>query len=85
MLTKQEEYHYTATMVLPDGRHCPELMTEEELIAFLRIPQVSSSRDYSNVIENLKRMHKLPRIHICGKPLYPVHAILKWISEKTTT
>jgi hypothetical protein len=61
-----------------------DLMTEEELIIFLRIPEVSNSEDYHNVIENLKRMHGLPRIHICGKALYPREAILEWIKTKTT-
>ncbi|MCJ7560167.1 hypothetical protein MUO79_06065 [Candidatus Bathyarchaeota archaeon] len=75
-------------VVLPDGNGgftpCPELLTEEELVAFLRIPEVSNAADYHNVIENLKRMHGLPRIHICGKPLYPLQAIRTWIEEKTT-
>ena len=74
--------------VLPDGNGgftpCPELLTEEELIVFLRIPEISKSKDYHNVIENLKRMHDLPRVHICGKPLYPPEAIRQWIREKTT-
>ena len=61
----------------------PDLLTEEELIKFLRIPSVSKASDYHNVIENLKRMHNLPRVHICGKPLYPVEAVKKWIEEKT--
>ncbi len=61
----------------------PDLLTEEELIKFLRIPSVSKANNYHNVIENLKRMHGLPRIHICGKPLYPVEAIRKWTKEKT--
>jgi hypothetical protein len=61
----------------------PELLTEEELVIFLRIPEVSKAKNYHNVIENLKRMHDLPRIHICGKPLYPIEAIRKWIQEKT--
>ena len=73
--------------VLPDGNGwftpCPELMTETEIIKFLRIPEISNSKDYHNVIENLKRMHGLPRIHICGKPLYPVDAIRKWVEENT--
>jgi hypothetical protein len=76
-------------VVLPDGNGgftpCPELLTEEELIAFLRIPQVSNAQNYHNVIDNLKRMHDLPRIHICGKPLYPIEAIRKWIESKTIT
>jgi len=78
----------TTRVILPDGNGgftpCPELLTEEELVAFLRIREVSNAADYHNVIENLKRMHGLPRIHICGKPLYPLQAIRKWIEEKTT-
>ena len=61
----------------------PDLLTEEELIEFLRIPEVSKAKDYSNVIDNLKRMHDLPCIHICRQPLYPTEAIRKWIKEKT--
>ena len=75
-------------VVLPDGNGgftpCPELLTEEELILFLRIPEISNATDYSNVVENLKRMHDLPRIHICGKLLYPREAVKKWIRSKTT-
>ena len=66
------------------GENGCELMTESELIQFLRIPEVSKSKDYHNVIENLKRMHHLPRIHICGKPLYPQEAIKEWVRKKTT-
>jgi hypothetical protein len=76
-----------APTVLQDGNggfiHCPELLTEEELIVYLRIPQVSQAKDYHNVIENLKRVHDLPRIHLCGQPLYPVDAIRQWIRDKT--
>jgi hypothetical protein len=61
-----------------------ELMTEAELIEYLRIPEISRSNDHRNVIENLKRMHNLPRIHICGKPLYPREAVIEWIRRKTT-
>lgn len=75
--------------VLPDGNGgftlCPELLTEEELIAFLRIPEISNLDDYHNVIEHLKRVRKLPRIHICNKTLYPRGAIQKWIEQETTT
>jgi hypothetical protein len=75
-------------MVLPDGNGdftpCPELLTEEELVVFLRIPEISNSQDYHNVIENLKRMHDLPRIHICGKLLFPKEAVKEWIRSKTT-
>ncbi len=61
-----------------------ELMTESELIHFLRISEVSNSKNHHNVIENLKRMHNLPRIYICGKALYPQEAIREWIRQKTT-
>ena len=61
-----------------------ELMTESEVIQFLRIPEISNSKDYHNVIENLKRVRGLPRIHICGKTLYPRKAIKEWIEKKTT-
>ena len=61
-----------------------DLMTEDELVVYLRIPEVSKSKDYHNVVENLKRMHQLPRIRICGKPLYPKEAIREWIKGKTT-
>jgi hypothetical protein len=72
--------------VLPDGNggytSCPDLLTEDELIRFLRIPAVSKAEDYSNVIANLKRMHDLPCIHICKQPLYPLAAVRRWIEEK---
>ena len=90
MLAKDENTvsSFITPAVLPDGNGgftvCPELLTEEELIAFLRIPKVSKSKDYHNVIENLKRMHDLPRIHICGKPLYPLDEIREWVKRKTT-
>jgi len=85
---RQASWEFAATSALPDGNGgftpCPELLTEEELIRFLRIPEVSSAKDFGNVIDNLKRMHDLPRVHICGKPLYPIEAIRGWITKKTT-
>ena len=78
-----------ALSVLLDGNggftSCPELLTEEELIRFLRIPEISKANNYSNVIANLKRVHDLPRLHLCGKTLYPTREIMKWITEKSTT
>ena len=62
----------------------PDLMTEKELIEYLRIPEVSKAKNHHNVISNLKRMHDLPRVHICGQPLYPREAIEEWIRNKTT-
>jgi len=74
-------------VVLPDGdggfTPCPELMTEKELIAFLRISEISNSNDYHNVIEHLKKYRGLPRIHICRKALFPKNAILEWIGKET--
>lgn len=60
----------------------PLLLTEAELIELLRIPEVAKSSDHRNVVENLKRMHDLPCIHICRKPLYPLEAVRKWVLEK---
>ncbi len=78
-------YTFTAPAVLPDSNGgfttCPELLTEDELIRFLRIPQISSSKDHHNVIEHLKRYRDLPRIRICNKVLYPTQAIRKWIER----
>ena len=61
----------------------PELMTEAEVIHFLRIPEISNSKDYHNVIEHLKKFRGLPRIHICRKALYPKRAILEWLEKET--
>ncbi len=84
-----EQSNLTASSALPDGDSRfvprPELMTEQELIRFLRIPEISGSQNYHNVIANLKRMHDLPRIHLCGKTLYPTREVMKWITEKSTT
>lgn len=59
-----------------------ELMTESEVVQFLRIPEISNSKDYHNVIENLKRVRGLPRIHICRKALYPKKAVLEWVEKQ---
>jgi len=76
-----------APAVLPDNHGgfipCPALLTEEELVRFLRIPEVSGAQDHHHVVENLKRMHGLPRIHLCGKVLYPRQAIEEWIRSRT--
>ncbi|MDI6451795.1 hypothetical protein [Anaerobaca lacustris] len=72
--------------MLGDGRGgyvpCPELLTEAELIQYLRIPLISGAADHGNVITNLKRMHGLPCIHISKQPLYPLEAIRLWVQEK---
>ena len=60
----------------------PELMLEEELIRYLRIPEVSKAKDHKYVVENLKRMHNLPCIHISKQPLYPLSAVREWVFNK---
>ena len=42
------------------GQVWPDLMTEDEVIRYLRIPEVSKSGNYANVIQHLKRMRDLP-------------------------
>jgi len=78
---------FSAPSALPDGDSCfvpcPELMTEQELICFLRIPEISGSQNYHNVIEHLKKVRGLPRIHICHKVLYPKKAVLEWVEKET--
>ena len=66
----------------PDPHSFPDLMTEEELIQYLRIPEVSPAKNYHHVIENLIRMHDLPRIHLSNKCLYPKKAIQDWIEKQ---
>ena len=63
---------------------CPTVMTEEELIRFLRIPEISNARNYRNVVENLKRTHGLPRIHLCGKAVYLTDAVKAWLENHIT-
>jgi hypothetical protein len=60
----------------------PELMTETELMHFLRIPDVSRTADPHHVVENLKRFHQLPCIHISRQPLYPLTAVRRWVEDK---
>ena len=85
----ENDHNHEASEVAAKGnggeqRRVPtDLMTEPELIDYLRIPEVSKAKDYHNVIANLTRMHDLPRIHICGKPLYPREAIQEWIRTNT--
>ena len=62
--------------------HPPALMTEGELIQFLRIPEVSKAKDLGHVIENLRRMHGLSCIHISRQPLYPLKSVLEWIDQQ---
>jgi len=85
MTPETQNSSFSAILPASDGncRPCPELLTEEELILYLRIPEVSKAKDFHNVVNNLKRMHNLPRIRLCGQPLYPREAIDEWIRSKT--
>ena len=87
MTPESENITFNATLPGPEGsyRPCPDLLTEDELIQFLRIPKISNAKDYQNVIEHLKRMRDLPRIQLCNKVLYPTRAILDWIQKETKT
>jgi len=69
-----------------DGRlvPCPTVMTEAELIQFLRIPEISNATNHRHVIENLKRNHGLPRIHLCGKVLYLTDSVGDWLQQHVT-
>ena len=82
-LTKRESLHGLCKNVLEKNDNNAELMTEAELIQFLRIPEISNSKDYHNVIEHLKKFRGLPRIHICRKALYLKKAILEWLEKET--
>jgi len=67
----------------PCPSYFPDLMTEEQLIHFLQIPEVSTAKDFHNVVKNLIRMRNLPRIQIGRKLLFPKKAVLEWIEENT--
>jgi hypothetical protein len=85
-MTHLREMASRTTGMLCDSRGnyvpCPDLLTETELIQYLRIPLVSKAADYGNVVDNLKRFHDLPCIHISKQPLYPLEAIRRWVQEK---
>ena len=80
--TNESKYSNTASY-FADGTVVPDLMTESQLIEFLRISEVSTSKDHHNVIKNLIRMRDLPRIQICKKLLFPKEAVLEWINNET--
>jgi hypothetical protein len=77
-----------STTILPsrEGEFglCPTVMTEEELIRFLRIPEISNAKSHRNVVENLKRTRGLPRIHLCGKTVYLTDAVKAWLENHIT-
>jgi len=64
----KNSYNFRSPAVLPDGNG--------------GFTPISNSKDYHNVVENLKRFRGLPRIHICRKTLYPKKAILEWVERQ---
>jgi hypothetical protein len=66
----------------PAVRSWPELLTEEELADFLRLPDVSGKAKAENVIGNLRRKRGLPYLAISNRLVYPLDLIRKWISEQ---
>lgn len=81
------QYH-DRPAILPSPRgsliEYPTVMIEEELIHFLRIPEISQATDHRHVMENLKRGHGLPRIHLCGKTIYLTDTIRAWLQQHVT-
>ena len=82
------QHNIKSTAILPGSEGefglCPTVMTEEELIRFLRIPEISNARSHRNVVENLKRTRGLPRIHLCGKTAYLADAVKAWLENHIT-
>jgi len=86
MISTHEYMESPAILPNPEGAFspCPTVMTEEELIRFLRIPEISTATEYRHVIENLKRRHGLPRIHLCGKTVYLTDSVKQWLQRHVT-
>ncbi|MBN1547127.1 MAG: hypothetical protein JW902_10750 [Syntrophaceae bacterium] len=86
MNSTQQHIKSTANLPGPQGElgPYPTVMTEEELIRFLCIPEISNAGSYRNVIENLKRTRGLPRIHLCGKTVYLTDAVKAWLENHIT-
>ncbi len=54
-----------------ESKSYPDLMTEEELVDYLRIAKISTSKNHRNVIGNLKSARGLPKIYLCLTMRYP--------------
>jgi len=87
MNSTKQNIKFTAILPGSDSQFvpCPTVMTEEELIRFLRIPEISNAKNHRHVIENLKRKHGLPRIHLCGKAVYLTDAVKAWLENHITS
>lgn len=82
----QQRDELSTMLPAPDGGVDPRptVMTEEELIRFLRIPEISNATNHRHVIENLKRNHGLPRVHLCGKTVYLADPVKTWLEKRIT-
>ena len=86
MTISQQQCSLPAILPSQDGGFipCPTVMTEEELIQFLRVPEITNAKNHRHVIENLKRAHGLPRIHLCGKTVYLTDSVKAWLEKHVT-
>ena len=86
MNSTPEDQDLSAIPPNPHGQMIPSppVMTEEELIQFLRIPEISHSRNHHHVIENLKYHHGLSRIHLCGRTVYLTDSVKAWLEKHVT-
>jgi hypothetical protein len=86
MNSTQQSLEFPVILPRLDGGFglCPTVMTEEELIRFLRIPEISSATNHRHVVENLKRRHGLPRIYLCGKAVYLADSVRQWLQQHVT-
>jgi hypothetical protein len=85
---KRTQQHTKSVAILTGSEgefgFCPTVMTEEKLILFLRIPEISNARSHRNVVQNLKRTRGLPRIHLCEKTVYLADAVKAWLENLIT-
>ena len=66
----------------------PDIMTEPELIEYLRISEVKRSNNPNNpkrYVQRLKSLRGLPRISICNSTLYPLKAVREWVDKQVST
>jgi hypothetical protein len=86
MNSTQQSLEFPVILPRLDGGFglCPTVMTEEELIRFLRIPEISSATNHRHVVENLKRRHGLSRIYLCGKAVYLADSVRQWLQQHVT-
>ena len=84
MNSTQQNPEFPAILPSTNGAFnpCPTVMTEAELIRFLRIPEISGATNHRHVIDNLKRVHGLPRIHLCGKTVFLTDSVKQWLQQR---